>query len=300
MADTERVRPDDLGQFLRAKRALIRPEDTGVVTYGRRRVPGLRREEVAQLAGVSTDYYVKLEQGRSTGVSDAVLDAIADVLRLDDTEREYLRNLIRSTSGNAPQHDPHSWSQVRPGLLRLLDSMPDVPALVVGPSLNYLAWNDLGDALLDASTAARAGRTAAHQVFLDPHARDLHVDWTGTTQDLVGYLRFSAGRDPNDAAVAAVVKELTARSAEFRTLWARHAVRDKAPGRRRFNHPAVGTLDLAYEFLRLPEHENQVLVTYTADAGSPTEERLRLLAHWSATKTRAHPEMEQGSGQSAR
>lgn len=278
------MRPDDLGQFLRAKRALIRPGEAGVPTYGRRRVPGLRREEVAQLAGVSTDYYIKLEQGRTNGVSDSVLDAIADALRLDDTEREYLRNLVRPVAGEPPRADS---PPVRPGLLRLLESMPDVPALVVGPSLHYLAWNDLGDALLDASAAARAGRSAAHQVFLGPNARDLHLDWTGTTRDLVGYLRFSAGRDPNDTAVAAVVAELAARSDEFRTLWAQHAVRDKAPGRRRFNHPAVGTLDLAYEFLRLPEHENQVLVTYTAEAGSPTEERLRLLASWAAT-TRAH------------
>ena len=274
MTDTGHVRPDDLGQFLRAKRALIRPDEAGVTTYGRRRVPGLRREEVAQLAGVSTDYYIKLEQGRSTGVSDSVLDAIATVLRLDDTEREYLHNLLRPT----PEHEPHPRAEVRPGLLRLLESMPDVPGVVVGTSLNYLAWNDLGDALLDAAATERAGRTAAHQIFLDPHAPDRHVEWRSVAEDMVGYLRFSAGRHPNDTAVTAVVRELTAASDEFRTLWAQHAVRDKTHGRRLINHPAVGMLDLAYEFLRLSDDDTQVLVTYTADAGSPTEERLRLLA----------------------
>jgi transcriptional regulator with XRE-family HTH domain len=276
------VRPDDLGQFLRAKRALISPDEAGVTTYGRRRVPGLRREEVAQLAGVSTDYYVKLEQGRSAGVSDAVLDAICMVLRLDEGERQYLRNLLRPAPGRAAART----RQVRPGLRRLMESMPDVPAVIVGTAMNYLAWNDLGDALHDAAAAQQGGRTGAHQVFLDPSARDRYPGWAAAAQDMVGYLRFNAGRDPNDAAVAAVVGELAVKSKEFRTLWAQHAVRDKTHGRKRINHPAVGALDLSFEFLRLPDNDNQVLVTYTAEAGSPSEERLRLLASWSVTGPR--------------
>ncbi|GAA5185614.1 helix-turn-helix transcriptional regulator [Rugosimonospora acidiphila] len=271
----------EVGAFLRARRARIQPAQVGLATYGRRRVPGLRREELARLAGVSTDYYVRLEQGRSPHASDAVLDSIARVLRLDDTERAHLRNLI--TSAEARRGGPSPQASVRPGLRRMLELMPDVPAFVSGRYTDYLAWTALGDAVLGITDRAPRERNGARQVFLDPSSRELFPDWADVAEETVGYLRLAAGRNPDDPRLSSLVGELSVKSADFRRVWARQTVRDKTTGKKRVRHPVVGELEFDYEALATPGDGGQLLVAYTFAPDSPTDERLRLLSSWSAT-----------------
>lgn len=273
---------NDLGDFLRVRRDSIQPADVGLPTHGLRRVPGLRREEVAILAGVSTDYYVKLEQGRSAGASNSVLDAIANVLRLNTTERAHLRHLVRPvvTTGFAGQKIVPP--RVRHSILRLVESIPDVPAVVIGATFNQLAWNGLADALFGIAAMEEAGTTSVHQIFLDPAARVMYPDWSTVATEVVGYLRFNAGRDPDDSALRMLVAELSVKSYEFHSMWKQQTVRDKTFGRKLVHHPVAGTLDLNFETFRLPDDGSHSLITYTADAGSPTAEQLRLLASWVA------------------
>lgn len=273
----------ELGDFLRSRRARIQPEEVGLPGHGRRRVPGLRREEVAQLAGVSVDYYIRLEQGRGPSVSDAVLDAIARVLRLDDTEQEYLRTVARpaatrrkSVSGPAPQ-------KVRPGLRLLLDTMDKAPAFVLGRRMDVLAWNALGDAVVGFSQMPPAKRNMPRQVFLDPHARELYPDWPAVAAETVAYLRLDAGRHPHDRQLATLVGELSLGSENFRRLWADHQVKEKTYGAKRMMHPLAGELSMPYETLTVSGEPDQMLVVYTPKPGSQTEERLKLLASWTAT-----------------
>ncbi|MEW1675770.1 helix-turn-helix transcriptional regulator [Streptomyces noursei] len=277
----------ELGDFLRSRRARIQPEEVGLPGHGRRRVPGLRREEVAQLAGVSVDYYIRLEQGRGPSVSDAVLDAVGRVLRLDDTEQEYLRRVARPAArraaarrapagGSAPQ-------QVRPGLRLLLDTLDRAPAFVLGRRMDVLAWNDLGDAVVGFSRMAPEDRNMPRQVFLDPRARELYPDWAAVAAETVAHLRLDAGQHPHDAQLTTLVGELSLRSEDFRRLWADHQVREKSYGVKRLHHPVVGELELPYETLAVPGEAGQLLVVYTAEPGSQTAERLQLLASWAAT-----------------
>ncbi|MFE0419838.1 helix-turn-helix transcriptional regulator [Streptomyces tendae] len=273
---------NELGPFLRTRRGRMSPADVGLPSHGRRRVPGLRREEVAILAGVSTDYYTKLEQGHATGVSDAVLHAIADVLALDSTERAHLRRLAHPAAGGRGPGPRRTLAPVREGLRRLLDMLTDVPAVIVGPSFNALAWNNLADALFDIEAAEESGLHYARQMFLDPAARTFYPQWEHVATEVVGYLRYNAGHDPDNQELNALIGELSVKSPEFRTLWGRQTVRDKTHGRKLIHHPSVGDLTLAFETFRLAEDTRQALITYTADAGSPSEERLRLLASWSA------------------
>ncbi|WP_329581168.1 helix-turn-helix transcriptional regulator [Kitasatospora sp. NBC_01250] len=271
-----------LGEFLRSRRARIQPEDVGLRSYGHRRVPGLRREEVAQLAGVSVDYYIRLEQGRGQSVSDAVLDSVARVLELDAVEHEHLRVLARPPrSGDRRAVPVRGSQQVRPGLLRLLDMMADVPAFVLGRRLDVLAWNPLADAVAGFSALTR--RNMAWQVFLDPSARGCYPQWEAVAAETVSYLRLDAGRHPDDAKLSALVGELSVRSPEFGRLWADHQVKEKTWGTKLVRHPLVGDLELGYETLALPGDPDQTLVGYTAQAGSATAQRLALLASWSAT-----------------
>lgn len=264
----------EIGEFLRARRARIQPADVGLPPGGRRRVPGLRREELAQLAGVSVDYYTRLEQGRSPSVSDAVLDAIARVLALTDDERAHLRRLVR------PARQGRTRAQtVRPDVLRLLAVMRDVPAFVLGRRMDVLALNPLGAAVTGFSQDASPN--AARHTFLDPAARDFYPEWRKVAAETVAYLRLDAGRHPDDPKLAALVGELSMRSEEFRTLWARQDVREKTHGRKLIRHPLVGDLGLRYESLALTGDADQLLITYTAEAGSPTEDALRQLAGWS-------------------
>jgi transcriptional regulator with XRE-family HTH domain len=269
-----------LGEFLRSRRARIQPEDVGLRSYGRRRVPGLRREEVAQLAGVSADYYVRLEQGRGASVSDAVLDAVARVLGLDEVERAHLRLLARPPHDGAAEVE----AAVRPGVRLLLDRMTDVPAFVLGRRMDVLAWNALADAVNRFSALPPSECSVLRQVFLDPRSREFYREWPAVAEETVGYLRLDAGRHPEDPKLAELVDELSERSPEFRRLWDGHQVRRKGWGRKLLLHALVGELDLGYETLALPGDPDQLLVSYTAEPDSPSAQRLALLASWTAAE----------------
>jgi transcriptional regulator with XRE-family HTH domain len=264
----------ELGEFLRSRRARLRPEDVGIPDYGRRRVPGLRREELAQLAGVSADYYVRLEQGRDIQPSEAVLDAIARALRLDDAERQHLHRLVRPRPRTARRLPAQ---RVRPGVRRLLDQMERIPAFVLGRRMDVLAWNRMAAALVaDFDALPPHRRNMLGHVFLDPSARELYPDWDVVAEETVAYLRLATGIDPDDAELAALVGELTLNSDVFARLWTRHDVREKTHGSKRFEHPLAGPLTLEYETLALPD-PGQVLVTYTAEPGSASATALDLL-----------------------
>jgi transcriptional regulator with XRE-family HTH domain len=255
---------EQIGEFLRSRRARIRPEDAGLAQYGRRRVPGLRREELAQLAGVSVDYYVRLEQGRTPNVSDAVLDAIGRALRLDGTEREHLSALVRGTTGTAAASE----QTVRDGALRMLAMMADTPAFILGRRMDVLAWNALAGAI----GGFAPGFNVVRHTFCDPAARDFYADWATVAGEAVAYLRLDAGRHPGDPLLAELVAEVSAAGPGFAALWARHDVREKTHGDKLIEHPALGPLAFSYETLRWPGDEDQLLVVYTAAEGSRTLE----------------------------
>ncbi|WP_457033034.1 helix-turn-helix transcriptional regulator [Kitasatospora sp. P5_F3] len=263
----------EIGTFLRSRRARLQPADAGLQQYGeRRRVPGLRREELAQLAGVSVDYYVRFEQGRAENVSDSVIDAVATALRLDQAERQHLLHLVRpDVTGARPAQ------QVRPGLRRLLDSLPDTPALVVGRRTDILAWNEPLAALMlvDLAALAPERRNLTWLHFCDERMRSRYVDWECKARDLVAILRMDLGRHQCDPEYTDLVASLADRSPEFARLWEDQEVREKTHGEYAIWHPAAGTFTLAYETLRLPDDPDQVLVVYTAEAGSPAESALR-------------------------
>ncbi|SEF00669.1 helix-turn-helix transcriptional regulator [Streptomyces sp. Ag109_O5-10] len=281
----------ELGDFLRSRRARIQPEEVGLTSHGRRRVPGLRREEVAQLAGVSVDYYIRLEQGRgpggpsrtkSGGVSDAVLDAIARVLRLNETEHAYLLTVARPHRKGSTARPARP--RVRPGVQLLLDGMERTPAFVLGRRMDVLAWNALGDAVNGFSALAPAERNIPRQVFLGPAAAGFYPDWAAVAAQTVANLRIDAGRHPDDPRMAALVGELSLKSADFRRLWADHEVRECAYGTKRIQHPVAGLLTLPYETLTVPTDPDQTIVAYTPEPGSETAERLALLGSWTTTR----------------
>ncbi|MEU2867944.1 helix-turn-helix transcriptional regulator [Streptomyces olivoreticuli] len=272
-------RRSELREFLRSRRARVRPQDVGLKGYGaRRRVPGLRREELAQLAGVSVDYYVRLEQGRGGKVSAEVLDAIAQALQLDETERQHLHALVHSGNGGQEPY-AHTSQQVRPGLQRILDTLENAPAYVVGRRLQILAWNDLARILIaDFPGLPDERRNLARLTFLDTTARQRYVNWQKKADDTVAFLRVDAGRHPNDQELVRLIAELSAESEDFRRLWADHTVRDETHGDKPLYHPLVGALDLAFETFRIPDDPDQALTIYTAEPGSPAAHGLRALA----------------------
>lgn len=281
----------ELGEFLRSRRARLQPEDAGLPTFGgRRRVPGLRREELAQLAGVSAGYYTRLEQGQSPNASDAVLDAVARVLRLDEAERAHLYALARpkaKTRRRAARPE-----RIRPGVRLMIDSFGDVPALVMGRFLDVLGWNPMAHALLaghldfDAPNRPAERPNIARMLFLDPHMRELYGDWTRKARSTVADLRFIAGRHPDAPGLTALVGELTVGSPEFAKLWAAHTVGDCGTDTRTYHHPLVGTMELLAEFMTLPNDEGQRVAVFNAEPGSPSEAALRLLADLTAANTR--------------
>ncbi|WP_109005472.1 helix-turn-helix transcriptional regulator [Streptomyces rishiriensis] len=275
----------DLGDFLRSRRARIRPEEVGLPSHGRRRVPGLRREEVAQLAGVSVDYYIRLEQGRGPAVSDAVLDAVARVLRLDDTEHAYLRAVARPHRPAGRRSAP----RVRTGVQLLLDSMERTPAFVLDVRMDVLAWNAAADAVFGYGRAGPDGRNIPRHVFLDPGSRDFYPQWSAVAAQCVAHLRNLAGHHRDDRRLTALVGELSLKSEDFRRLWADHPVRECAYGVKRVQHPVAGLLTLPYETLAVAADPDQTLLVYTAEAGSETEERLRLLGSWGASQVQTSP-----------
>lgn len=271
----------DLGEFLRSRRARLRPEDAGLVDYGdRRRVPGLRREELAQLAGISLAYYVRLEQGQSANASDAVLDAIANALQLDDDERAHLFDHARPQGAARRRAKPE---QLRDGIRQMVHTLDAVPTLVVGRRSDILAWNQLAHRLLaghlpyDAPNRPQERPNLARLVFLDPHTRELYVDWKRKARDAVAFLRTSAARHPDDPQLTELVGELTMHSAEFATLWSAHPVRECASNTREYQHPTVGRLTLRDEMLKLPDDEGQRVVIYNAEPGSASAAALHLL-----------------------
>jgi transcriptional regulator with XRE-family HTH domain len=277
----------ELGEFLASRRAKLRPEQAGVSAGSRRRVAGLRRQEVAEIAGVSVDYYVRLEQGRAGNVSPAVLDAIARALQLGDDERSHLRALAHPGAG---RRRPVPAQRVRPQLVQILDSL-DLPAVVLGRRMDILAWNRLGAAVYGVDFGALPDelRNWPRLVFLghlDPRA--FYPDWERSDGPaIVGYLRLDAGRHPGDPAMAALVGELSAHSPEFRRWWAARDVQGETSGRKRITHPVAGELHLAFDTLCLADDPDQALFVHTADPGSPTAQALRLLANWTAAPTPA-------------
>lgn len=273
----------ELSEFLRTRRAKLQPQDVGLPEFGRhRRVPGLRREELAQLAGVSVAYYTRLEQGNGRNVSAEVLDAIARALRLTDAEHAHLTHLARPAR-HKKKRRPARAQRVRTGLLYLLESMEGVPAYVTGARSDILAWNPMAAAVFGDWGALPPGeRNWARLVFLSPAYRDLFVNWDSKASDMVSYLRLYAGCHPDDPELSALVGELSVKSEEFRRLWATHNVKEKGHGTKLVRHPLAGDLTLSYETLNLPDDEEQHLVTYHAEPGSASAEGLRLLASWGA------------------
>jgi transcriptional regulator with XRE-family HTH domain len=267
----------DLGQFLQARRGRVQPESVGIETLGRRRVSGLRREELASLAGVSVDYYVRLEQGRALNPSDGVLEAIARVLALDETERIHLYRLGRAGARVAPR--ACTADRPRPGIARLLESLDSLPAYLLGRRLDLIAWTPLASTLLgDFADRPAAQRNLARLVFLDPATEDLLPDWYSVACETVGLLQLAAGRCPEDRDLAALVEELCLKRETFRSMWSDHDVAEVTSGTRRFRHPAVGDLTLSFEVLAACDDCGQMLVIQAAEPGSRSDTALKLLA----------------------
>jgi len=279
----------EIKAFLSSRRAKITPQQAGLSAYaGNRRVPGLRRSEVADLAGVSVEYYAKLERGDLGGVSDSVLEALSRALQLDEAEHAHLLDLARAAGPAARTRRRTPAQQVRPAIQRLLDLMTEVPAIVNNARLDLVASNSLGRALF-APVYASPGRPANQPVnharftFLEAGAPGFWTDWERAADDSVAQLRTEAGRDPYDQALTGLVGELSTRSEAFRIRWAAHNVRLHRTGLKHFHHPVVGDLHLNFEVMELPADPGLSLLAFSAAAGSSDDDALRLLASWAAT-----------------
>lgn len=285
----------ELGEFLRHARANRDPQNTGLLADGRvRRVPGLRREEVALLAGVSTDYYTRLEQGRHLTPSAQVLAALATALALDEAGETYLHTLIR-TAGRPPARTRPGVQRVRPGMNQLLNSFSFQPALILGHRTDILSSNALAGALfVDFQAMPAKHRNYARWLLLDERARSLFLDWEEQARNAVEALRLDAAATPDDVATQQLIGELSLASDEFRHWWSDHRVHQRTHGTKRLNHPIVGALDVQFETLNLPGDPHQVLYVYTTEPGSTSQEALTLLASWSLAGSRA-PEATNGS-----
>ena len=282
---------EDIRQFLITRRARITPERAGLARYGaRRRVTGLRRDEVAQLAGISVEYYTRLERGNIRGASDEVLDGLARALQLDEVERAHLADLVRAANAARPARRRPTQQRVRPSVQRLLDSMTGTAAFVRNGRLDILSAIRLGYALyspvfLDPVRPANLARF----IFLDGRSAEFYADWDGIAASAVGSLRAEAGRDPYDRALTGLVGELSTRSQEFRVRWAGHDVKYYRSGVQPFHHPLAGDLTLDYDALEIPADPGQTIVAYSAEPGTPSEHALNLLASWAETQDEAPP-----------
>jgi transcriptional regulator with XRE-family HTH domain len=287
---------DEVREFLTTRRARISPEQVGLPVVGQRRVPGLRRNEVATLAGVSIEYYSRLERGQLAGVSAGVLDAIARALRLDAAERAHLFDLAQAADGSSllarrRGRTERPW-KLQPGLQWILDAMRDAPAIVGNGRADLLAANHLGRALYsDLLAGSGEHPNFARFTFLDPAARRFYPDWGFFADITVANLRTEAGRNPHDRQLHELVGELSTRSEEFRGRWSAHDVRIHAAGTKHFRHPVVGDLVLAYETVDLRTDASLSMTVYAAEPGSPSEHNLKLLASWAASV-----EVEAGTG----
>jgi len=290
-----RVDPStDIRDFLISRRARISAEQAGLPDFGyggKRRVQGLRREEVAMLSGISVEYYTRLERGKATGVSHEVLDAIARTLQLDDAERAHLFDLVRTAATGGPARRRPSQERVRPAIQRILDSMLAVPAYVRNGRLDILAANQLGKAVYSPVFSQPQPQTPnmARFIFLSPRAREFFVSWEGIASDAVAILRAEAGRNPYDRRLSDLIGELSTCSDEFRVRWAAHNVKFHRTGTKQLHHPIVGDLTLGYEALELPADHGQRILVYTAKPASPSDDALKLLATWSATTPLVEP-----------
>ncbi|WP_426005391.1 helix-turn-helix transcriptional regulator [Paenarthrobacter sp. NyZ202] len=277
----------EFGKFLKAMRARLSPEDAGATeSGGSRRVPGLRREEVARLSGVSTDYYTRLEQGRNIHPSKAVLESVSRALRLDTGEHAHMMDLLEHCASSAANPGPAQ--KVRPALRQLLDAVGDVPAMVLGRRADVLAANRMASLLLtDFSSMPATERNLTRWTILDDAARDLFRDWKTVAAEAVGSLRMDVGRHPNDPRTNQLVGELAVHSEHFRQWWAGHRVATRSAGIIRLHHPVVGDLELNFETLGLPDDPDQLLRVYSAKAGSPSSDALTLLSSFGGVATQA-------------
>ncbi|MEA2323864.1 MAG: hypothetical protein QOD81_3714 [Solirubrobacteraceae bacterium] len=281
----------EIQEFLTSRRAAVTPEQAGLPTYGARRVPGLRREEVAVLAGVSVPYYTRLERGDLSGVSEGVLEALAGALKLDAAERAHLFDLARAAHPTgAPKRRRSPKPRIRPEIQWTLDAITGAAAYVGNDRLDILATNELGRALFSELYAAPT-RPAnfARFCFLDPRAETFYPDWDGAARTTVEILRAAAGRDPYDRELSDLVGELATQSQEFRTHWAAHNVRFHASAVKLFHHPVVGELSLSFNRMDIAADHGLTLFTYAAEPGSRSEEALNLLGSWAATIDDAEP-----------
>jgi transcriptional regulator with XRE-family HTH domain len=278
----------EIREFLTSRRARVTPEQAGLTSYGARRVPGLRREEVAVLAGVSVPYYTRLERGDIGGASDGVLEALARALQLDDDERAHLFDLARSaqpTTGRSRRRRPRQ--RIRPEVQWTLDAITGAAAYVSNERLDMLATNALGRALFSELYAGpERPPNHARFVFLDPRAEAFYADWDRAARDTAAILRGAAGRDPHDRDLSDLVGELATQSEAFRTHWAAHDVRIHSTATKQFDHPVVGELTLSFNRLDLAADDGLTLFTYSAEPGSRSEGALKLLGSWAATVDR--------------
>ncbi|MFD3308646.1 helix-turn-helix domain-containing protein [Streptomyces sp. NPDC058656] len=271
----------ELGEFLKARRAELSPRTVGLPDAGTpRRVPGLRREEVAQLAAISTDYYIRLEQGRMPP-SAPVLQSLVQVLHLSDDQRDYVFELAGKASARPLRR---SGQRVQPQLRRLLDDLTATPAIVLGRRMDILAWNSLGAALVtDFSLIPEKKRNYVRLLFTDPAMRQLYPDWERVARTAVAQLRMEAARYPQDPRLTTLVGELSVQDNDFRTWWAGHHVAALNVGTKTLHHPIAGELTLDWDTLTASTDPDQQLVVWTAEPGTPSHDGLRLLASWAAT-----------------
>lgn len=275
----------EIRDFLTTRRANLKPERANLPTHGKRRVPGLRREEVAALAGVSVDYYNRLERGNLSGVSDSILEAIAGALQLDEAERQHLFHLARAANASPRARRPSRRPALTLSLQRVLDGMTDVAAIVRNGRMDLLATSTLGRALYWPAYEYESNNpNLARFAFLSPTAKDFYPDWDGAANVAVALLRTEAGRNPHDTALTSLVGELSTCSTDFRTRWAAHNVRTHFSGVKTFRHGAVGDLTLSYDVMDLPGDGGLSLTAYTAEPASPSADGMKLLSSWAATK----------------
>jgi hypothetical protein len=279
---------DEIREFLTTRRAKLSPERAGVPRYVRkRRVPGLRRQEVALRAGISVEWYTRLERGVARGVSDEVLDAIGSALQLDEAERAHLADLVRTANAERPPRRTSTPQRVRPSIARIVDVMGPFPACVTNGRLDVLHANDLAEALFaDVFRDPVRPANFARFVFLDPRARTFYRDWEKAASDTVAVLRAAAGRDPYDHSLSDLVGQLSTRSDEFRVRWAAHDVAFHRTATKQMHHALVGDMTLAFEMLDLPADPGLSVLIYSAEPGSPSEEAMREMADWSDTRSK--------------
>lgn len=283
----------EVRDFLTSRRAKITPGEAGLTSYGTRQVPGLRREEVATLAGVSVDYYNRMERGNLAGVSDGVLEAVAGALRLDEAERAHLFDLARASRNRTAVRRPATRT-VRPAVAWMIDAMTGAAAFAVNSRQDILAANDLGRAFYAPLFESRSPANMAHFTYLDPQAREFFTDWNRAARECVAALRTQAGRDPLDRDLASLVGELSTRSEEFAALWATHDVRLHRKAEKRFRHPVAGDLILRYERLSVAGDPGLEIYAYMAEPGSPSAEAFGFLASYAITRS---PRLDVSAGQ---